>query len=127
MSKEVPARWNELTDDPLVFGEAQTPSNPLQARVISSMTNVENHTRPRTRLNPDAREKLRVVLCGMFDHIVNQGVPERFVKLVDRIDEHRNVQSEGGTNSVGASSGTASGTSEPSEQFVSPAVDKRPS
>lgn len=93
------------------------------------MTNVENHTRPRTRLNQDAREKLRFVLCGMFEQIVNQGVPERFVKLVEQIDEQRNVQRDDKTNAAGGPGPQepASGTTEPSEQFVSPAVDKRPS
>ena len=85
------------------------------------MTNVENHTRPRPRLNQDARERLRVVLCGMFDEIVKQGVPERFAKLVEQIDEHRDAMpkaEDGGSK--------RSATSETSEQPLSPAVDKRP-
>ena len=91
------------------------------------MTNVENHTRPRPRLNQDAREKLRVVLCGMFDQIVNQGVPDRFVKLVEQIDERGGVQPGDGTNVTGDArpQASASGTSESSEPFVTPAADKR--
>jgi len=86
------------------------------------MTNVENHTRPRPRLNQDAREKLRVVLCGMFDEIVKQGVPERFAKLVEQIDERRDAMPK-----ADGSGSNSSATSETSEQPLSPAVDKRPS
>jgi hypothetical protein len=86
------------------------------------MTNVESHTRPRSRLNQDAREKLRVVLCGMFDEIVKQGVPERFAKLVEQIDEHRDAM----PNADGSGS-KPSTTSETSEDPLSPVVDKRPS
>jgi hypothetical protein len=86
------------------------------------MTNVENHTRPRSRLNQDAREKLRVVLCGMFDEIVKQGVPERFAKLVEQADEHRDA-----IPNAGGSGSKPSTTSETSEDPLSPVVDKRPS
>lgn len=86
------------------------------------MTNIENHTRPRPRLNQDAREKLRVVLCGMFDEIVNQGIPERFAKLVEQLDERRD-----GTPTADSSDSQTSATSETSEHPLSPAVDKRPS
>jgi hypothetical protein len=80
------------------------------------MTNVENHTRPRPRLNQDAREKLRVVLCGMFDEIVKQGVPERFARLVEQIDERGDAMPKADDGGSGTS-----------EQPRSPAVDKRPS
>jgi hypothetical protein len=90
------------------------------------MTNVENHTRPRPRLNQDAREKLRVVLCGMFDEIVNQGVPERFTKLVEQMDERRDVPPKGDDpGSETSATSETSPTSETSEHPLSPAVDKR--
>jgi hypothetical protein len=57
----------------------------------------------------------------MFDEIVKQGVPERFARLVEQIDERGDAMP---TADAGSEASATTGTS---EQPRSPAVHKRPS
>lgn len=43
--------------------------------------------KPRGRLSREVQHKLGESLKGMFDEIVKQGVPDRFARLLQRIDE----------------------------------------
>ena len=59
-----------------------------------SMTQTEAEMRAaHSRLSRDVQRKLGETLQGMFDEIVKEGVPDRFVKLLEQIEEGRRVGS----------------------------------
>jgi hypothetical protein len=48
------------------------------------------------RLNPEIQTKIGQQLCKIYDEMVNQGIPDRFRDLLDRLDQpgknHRESQ-----------------------------------
>ena len=43
--------------------------------------------KPEPRLGPDIQIKIGRQLRAIYDDVVNQGVPDRFVELLDRLDK----------------------------------------
>jgi len=43
------------------------------------------------RLDPAAQERIGAQLRAMYDEIVNEGVPDRFAKLIDKLDTRRDA------------------------------------
>jgi len=45
----------------------------------------KRHAKP-AKLSRDVQARLGQQLCAMYDEVVNQGVPDRFSELIDRLD-----------------------------------------
>jgi hypothetical protein len=48
--------------------------------------NLESDSNPLAKLGPDITTKIGAQLSRMYDEIVNQGVPERFVEILRGLD-----------------------------------------
>jgi hypothetical protein len=54
--------------------------------------NKKNGAKP-AKLTRDVQARLGQQLRAMYDEVVNQGVPDRFVELLNRIDSNENKDS----------------------------------
>jgi len=61
-----------------------------------------NQRKARGRLGRDVQSKIGQQLRAMYDNVVNEGVPDRFVEMLRRLDEQKgaeeNRNSEKGVN-----------------------------
>ena len=53
--------------------------------------------KPRGRLGRDVQNKIGQQLRAMYDDVVNDGVPDRFVDMLRQLDEHKNGDKEKGS------------------------------
>ena len=62
--------------------------NPLgQSKTMeSAATRSKNNTAKHGKLSRDVQARLGQQLRAMYDDVVNQGVPDRFSELLDRLD-----------------------------------------
>jgi Anti-sigma factor NepR len=51
----------------------------------------------RGRLGRDVQNKIGQQLRAMYDGVVNDGVPDRFVDMLSKLDEQKNGDKEGST------------------------------
>ena len=51
--------------------------------------------KPRGRLGRDVQNKIGQQLRAMYDDVVNDGVPDRFVEMLRKLDEQKNGDKEG--------------------------------
>jgi hypothetical protein len=51
-------------------------------------------TKPEPRLGQDIQTKIGRQLRAIYDDVVSQGVPDRFVELLNRLDEHHDGETE---------------------------------
>ncbi len=49
-----------------------------------------NQRKPRGRLGRDVQNKIGQQLRAMYDDVVNDGVPDRFVDMLRKLDEQKN-------------------------------------
>ncbi|HMK81976.1 MAG TPA: NepR family anti-sigma factor [Xanthobacteraceae bacterium] len=60
-----------------------------------------NQRKARGRLGRDVQSKIGQQLRAMYDNVVNEGVPDRFVEMLRRLDESKSAEesnSEKGVN-----------------------------
>jgi hypothetical protein len=53
--------------------------------------------KPRGRLGRDVQNKIGQQLRAMYDDVVNDGVPDRFVEMLRKLDEEKNSSPEKGS------------------------------
>ena len=53
--------------------------------------------KPRGRLGRDVQNKIGQQLRAMYDDVVNDGVPDRFVEMLRKLDEQKNDDKEKGS------------------------------
>ena len=53
--------------------------------------------KPRGRLGRDVQNKIGQQLRAMYDGVVNDGVPDRFVDMLRKLDEQKNDDKEKGS------------------------------
>jgi len=53
--------------------------------------------KPRGRLGRDVQNKIGQQLRAMYDDVVNDGVPDRFVEILRKLDEQKNDDKEKGS------------------------------
>ena len=53
--------------------------------------------KPRGRLGRDVQNKIGQQLRAMYDGVVNDGVPDRFVEMLRKLDEQKNDDKEKGS------------------------------
>jgi len=51
-----------------------------------------NQRRSRGRLGRDVQSKIGQQLRAMYDNVVNEGVPDRFVDMLRQLDEHKGAE-----------------------------------
>jgi hypothetical protein len=51
--------------------------------------------KPRGRLGRDVQNKIGQQLRAMYDDVVNDGVPDRFVEMLRKLDEQKSGDKEG--------------------------------
>ena len=51
--------------------------------------------KPRGRLGRDVQNKIGQQLRAMYDNVVGEGVPDRFSNMLERLDEHRELEQGG--------------------------------
>ena len=56
-----------------------------------------NQRKPRGRLGRDVQNKIGQQLRAMYDDVVNDGVPDRFVEMLRKLDEQKNDDKEKGS------------------------------
>jgi hypothetical protein len=61
--------------------EEEKPSRPAQ------MQTEVTQRKPRGRLGRDVQSKIGQQLRAMYDDVVNAGVPDRFVEMLQKLDE----------------------------------------
>jgi hypothetical protein len=62
-----------------------------------SMQTELTQRKPRGRLGRDVQNKIGQQLRAMYDDVVNDGVPDRFVDMLRQLDEHKNGDKEKGS------------------------------
>ena len=60
-----------------------------QKTMETAATRKKNNVKP-AKLTRDVQARLGQQLRAMYDDVVNQGVPDRFVELLNRIDDNEN-------------------------------------
>lgn len=53
--------------------------------------------KPRGRLGREVQNKIGQQLRAMYDDVVNDGVPDRFVDMLRKLDEQKNDDNEKGS------------------------------
>ena len=53
--------------------------------------------KPRGRLGRDVQNKIGQQLRAMYDGVVNDGVPDRFIEMLRKLDEQKNDDKEKGS------------------------------
>jgi hypothetical protein len=51
-----------------------------------------NQRRPKGRLGRDVQSKIGQQLRAMYDGVVNEGVPDRFVEMLRQLDEQKGTE-----------------------------------
>jgi len=51
-----------------------------------------NQRRPKGRLGRDVQSKIGQQLRAMYDGVVNEGVPDRFVQMLRQLDEQKSAE-----------------------------------
>jgi len=64
------------------------PKMPTQAQAATG------EGRPEPRLGHDIQAKIGRQLRAIYDDVVNQGIPERFAELLNRLDEQDDKDSQ---------------------------------
>ena len=77
-------RGNEMDED-------DKPGRPEQ------MQTEVTQRKPRGRLGRDVQNKIGQQLRAMYDDVVNDGVPDRFVEMLRKLDEQKNDDKEKGS------------------------------
>ena len=73
------------------MNEDEKPGRPGQ------MQTEVTHRKPRGRLGRDVQNKIGQQLRAMYDDVVNDGVPDRFVDMLRKLDEQKNGDQEKGS------------------------------
>jgi hypothetical protein len=60
-----------------------------------------NQRKARGRLGRDVQSKIGQQLRAMYDNVVNEGVPDRFVEMLQRLDEQKNVEENSNSEKKG--------------------------
>lgn len=79
-----------------IAGEA--PQNPKRS-ASKMQTEAKSHP-ARGRLNRNVQNKLGDTLRAMFDEIVQEGVPDRFAKLLEQIEVRNKTAEEGAAERI---------------------------
>jgi hypothetical protein len=66
--------------------------------------------RTRGRLTREDQRRLGDILQRVYDDVVKQGVPDRFVQLMDQLDQTKGTAKTGGTLSEGLRDSAGSGS-----------------
>jgi hypothetical protein len=67
------------------MGEKKAPGPPM----TSDQRTVDQSVKPIKRRPPDVKDHIGRQLRALYDEVVNQPVPERFMELLNRLDESR--------------------------------------
>ena len=51
-----------------------------------------NQRKPKGRLGRDVQSKIGQQLRAMYDNVVNEGVPDRFVEMLRQLDEQKGAE-----------------------------------
>jgi hypothetical protein len=73
----------------------EAPINPKRAASKMQAEAKKTAPTPTGRLNRNVQQKLGDTLRAMFDEIVQEGVPDRFAKLLDQIEDRKRSREAG--------------------------------
>jgi hypothetical protein len=89
-------------------GRAERPGGAEQTGPGSEAMHTDGR-RTRGRLTREDQRRLGDILQRVYDDVVKQGVPDRFVQLMDQLDQTKGTAETGGTLSEGLRDSAGSG------------------